>query len=215
MGDRWKPISDWCGMHDNCLFLFQRYAAQYFTRGKLVLEIGPEKGGSSYRELIGDSTLVWDTVDIAKDNEGLTYIATDEYSFPIADNSYDIVLSGNVLEHVRKIWVWIREVARVCKKGGLVVVTNPVSWPYHEAPYDCWRVFPEGMRALYEEAGLSVILSTFDSLENHGYKRYIPGMSLMSMSWKRRTLNRVLGALRMPVERSYDTITIGEKKAAS
>ena len=81
-------------MHENSLLLFQRYAAQYFTRGKRVLEIGPEKGGSSYRKLVEDATPVWDTIDIDQANQGLTYISTDEYSFPISDNCYDIVLSG-------------------------------------------------------------------------------------------------------------------------
>lgn len=199
-------------MHENSRLLFERYAKQYFTSGKRVLEIGPEEGGSSYKKLIGDLSPLWDTLDIRRGDEKLTYIAPDEYSFPIPDNSYDIVLSGQVLEHVRKIWVWMREVARVCKVGGIVVTINPVSWPYHEAPFDCWRAFPEGMRALYEEAGLSVDLSLFNSLEAPGYRRYIPGLSLQCMSWKRRAVNRIFGVLGMQVERSYDTVTIGEKK---
>jgi SAM-dependent methyltransferase len=199
-------------MHENSRLLFERYAKQYFATGKRVLEIGPEEGGSAYKKLIGDLSPVWDTLDIWRADEKLTYIATDEYSFPIPDNSYDIVLSGQVLEHVRKIWVWMREVARVCKVGGIVVTINPVSWPYHEAPFDCWRAFPEGMRALYEEVGLSVNLSLFNSLETPGYRRYIPGMSLQRMSWKRRAVNQIFGVLGMQVERSYDTVTIGEKK---
>jgi hypothetical protein len=38
-------------------------------------------------------------------------------------------------------------------------------WVYHEAPIDCWRMFPEAMRALYEEAGLIVELREWGSLE--------------------------------------------------
>ena len=66
---------------------------------------------------------------------------------------------------MRKIWLWIKELTRVCKVGGLVITINPVSWPYHEHPIDCWRAFPEGMRALYEDASLEVLLSIFESLE--------------------------------------------------
>jgi len=106
----------------------------------------------------------------------------------------------------------MKEVARVCKPRGLVITVNPVSWPYHEAPYDCWRIYPEGMRALYEETGLRVLMSCFDSLEEPGYRRYIPGESLEALSPKARLAYRVLGrVLGFPVKRSYDTITIGEK----
>ena len=199
-------------MHENCRLLFEQYAREHFTPGKRILEIGPEAEESAFKKLVGWESLLWETVDIRLTGHRLTHLAPNEYSFPIPDNCYDIVLSANVLEHVRKIWVWIREVARVCKGGGLVITINPVSWPYHEAPYDCWRAYPEGMRALYEDAGLSVIHSVFDSLESPGYKRYLPGRSMERLSWKGRAAYRVLGVLGMPVERSYDTITIGEKK---
>lgn len=99
-----------------------------------------------------------ETVDLFPEPR-LTYVATDEYAFPIPDESYDLVLSGQVFEHVRKIWVWMKELSRVCKAGGTVITINPVSWPYQEAPIDCWRAYPEGMCALYDDASLDVSLS--------------------------------------------------------
>lgn len=197
-------------MHQNSKLLFGKYARRYFCPDMQILEIGPDAFPSSYQTIVGDNSLVWDTLDICE-YPNLTYVASKDYSFPIADNSYDIVLSGQVLEHVKRIWIWIKEVARVCKEGGLVITINPASWPYHEAPVDCWRVFPEGMKALYEEAGLKVIMSTFESLEVPCYRRYIPGRSPEVQGKKQRMANRLLGKLGFPVERAYDTITIGEK----
>ena len=104
-------------------------------------------------------------------------MASSEYSFPVPDETYDVVLSGQVIEHVRKIWVWMREVARVCKAGGIVITINPVSWPYHEAPIDCWRAYPEGMKALYEDSKLEVIFSGWESLEEPQFRNYMPGAS--------------------------------------
>src|SRR5207249_4485149 len=135
--------------------LFETYATRYFSPGMSVLEIGPDKFPSSYQNIVGSKIVKWDTLDLS-DNPNLTYIPVTEYTFPILDNVYDIVLSGQVLEHVKKPWTWIKEVARVCRKGGFVITINPVSWPYHEAPVDCWRVYPDGMKALYDEAGLEV-----------------------------------------------------------
>ena len=102
-------------MHTNSALLFQKYAAPYFLENKRALEIGPNF--PSHYKILSKNVATWDTLDIYQDPR-LTHVAMSEYSFPIADNSYDIVLSGQVIEHVRKIWVWMKEVARVCKIGG-------------------------------------------------------------------------------------------------
>ena len=167
--------ADGPSMHPNSTLLCQKYATDYFRDGMRVLEIGPDGFPSTYRQLVAEKKLSWETLDLYRDDR-LTYTALSEYAFPIADNSYDLVISGQVIEHVRKIWVWMKEVARVCRVGGIVITVNPVSWPYHEAPIDCWRAFPEGMRALYEDSSLDVILSEWGSLEATGYRRRLPGL---------------------------------------
>ena len=197
-------------MHSNSKLVFQRYARPHFTPNARVLEIGPDAHPSTYQTMVADPTIIWDTLDRSP-APNLTYTAMSDYEFPIPDDAYDIVLSGQVIEHVRKIWVWIREVARVCRPGGLVITIGPVSWPYHEAPVDCWRAYPEGMKALYEEAALSDVWCWWGSLEATGHRRFIPGRSA---EWQPRVLNlsyRMLGGLGLPVEVAYDTITIGRK----
>lgn len=198
-------------MHTNSKLLFQKYAKQYFRPGMRVLEIGPGAIPSVYQDLINDGSIVWHSLDI-KHYPSLTYCAPSEYEFPIDSEAYDIVLSGQVLEHVRQIWVWIQEVSRVCKVGGSVITINPVSWPYHEAPVDCWRVFPEGMKALYEYASLQVMFSRCESLEANG-RPHIPGQSAEWQTVRMRRAYKVLGLFGFPVECAYDTITIGERLA--
>lgn len=196
-------------MHANSRMLFEKYAKPYFRPGLSVLEIGPNAIPSTYRTMVADEAITWHTLDIRQDAE-LTYRSTSEYSFPVESETYDIVLSGQVIEHVRKIWLWIRELARVCKTGGLVITISPVSWPYHEAPVDCWRVFPDGMKALYEEASLDVRFCRFESLEASG-RRHVPGRSAEWQDPKLRLAYKLLGLVGFPVECAYDTITIGEK----
>ena len=197
-------------MHLNSELLFLKYAKEYFNSKIKVIEIGPDKVPSTYNCLIRDTTITWDTLDIYKSNK-VTYCVPEENVYPINDNYYDIVLSGQVMEHVKKIWMWIKELARICKRNGYVIIINPVSWIYHESPIDCWRAYPEGMKALYEEAGLEVVMSVWESLEIPNYRRYTPGISLQHHGWKYRIINMLLGKFGWPVERSYDTITIGRK----
>src|SRR4051794_36539960 len=164
-------------MHTNSKLLFQKYAAPLFRSGMKVLEIGPDFFPSTYRRLLpGDLSLEWHTLDLF-DNPQLTYPNSPEYSFPIPDGSYDVVLSGQVIEHVRKPWRWMPELGRVTKPGGMVITINPISWHFHQAPIDCWRIYPDGMKALYEDASLTVTFSTWESLEMPGFRRYQPGVS--------------------------------------
>jgi ubiquinone/menaquinone biosynthesis C-methylase UbiE len=151
-------------MHLNSRLLFEKYALDFIQPGMKVLEIGPNECPSVYQKMAQRDGVVWHTVDIQQ-NAWLTYRMSDEYSFPIESESYDVVLSGQVIEHVRKIWVWMREVARVCKAGGTVISVNPVSYGYHESPIDCWRIFPEGMKALYDDCGLDSIVCIAEALE--------------------------------------------------
>ncbi len=190
-------------MHLNSRLLFEKHAPRIFQDHQSVLEIGPDGFPSTYRRLVSNSTLDWQTLDITGDPR-LTYQATDEYRFPIAAETFDIVLSGQVIEHVRKTWLWIQEVARVCKPGGYVITVNPVSWGYHEAPIDCWRIYPEGMRALYDEAGLEVEYCAAESLEpwSHRVPKYL------------RLFRKVLTRGELPASGLppvIDTITIGRK----
>lgn len=154
-------------MHHNSKLIFEKYAKQHFKGGMRVLEIGPDRFPSSYLRIVWDDAITWETLDLYQSDK-LTYISTTGYRFPIPTGTFDIVLSGQVIEHVKKVWLWMKEVARVCKQGGLAITINPVSWPFHEAPVDCWRIYPEGMKALHEDAGLETKLSVFEALEPCG-----------------------------------------------
>ncbi len=105
-------------MHLNSRLIFEKYATEYFPAGARVLEIRSRRFPSAYRAMVDRGNLSWDTLDIHQ-NPSLTHVAPSEYSFPVPDDTYDVVVSGQVIEHVRKIWVWMREVVRVCKVGEL------------------------------------------------------------------------------------------------
>jgi SAM-dependent methyltransferase len=150
-------------MHPNSMALFNRYALEHFYKRVRVLEIGPNAFPSAYQYGCKGRYASWDTLDIGS-HPKLTYKRSNPYKFEIPDNRYDIVLSGQVIEHVPRPWVWMREVARVTTVGGLVITIAPVSWKYHKCPVDCWRIYPDGMNALYEHAGIVPIYSTFTCL---------------------------------------------------
>src|SRR6187551_833147 len=60
-------------------------------------------------------------------------------SMPFADESFDSALCNVALEHVVDAERAIRELARVVRKGGHVVVAVPFLQPYHPSPGDSRR----------------------------------------------------------------------------
>src|SRR3984957_8291891 len=134
-------------MHGNTRKLFKKYAREYFQPNMRVLEVGAALP-SALQQIVRDASIRWETVGI--DSEfPFTYVGS-EYSYPVESGTFDIGVAAKVMEHVRKPWVWIKELARVCKPGGHVVTINPVSWPFHEYPIDCWRAYPDGGRTIFQ-----------------------------------------------------------------
>lgn len=83
------------------------------------------------------------------------------YHIQDAPNEYDAVISGQCLEHVERFWLLVPEMSRVLKPGGLMVVAAPWKWNIHKNPLesDCWRILPDGMKILLQDAGLADIIA--------------------------------------------------------
>jgi ubiquinone/menaquinone biosynthesis C-methylase UbiE len=71
----------------------------------------------------------WDTTRID--------LVSDISSIPAPDASFDAVLCTEVLEHVPDPLAAIRELARLVRPGGSIVLTVPFCSLTHFAPYHC------------------------------------------------------------------------------
>ena len=123
-----------------------------------VLDVGSrrvQRGAPTYRSLMppawtytGCDTTPGDNVDL---------VQLGEYRIRQEAGLYDVVISGQCLEHVRHPWLLAAEMARMLKPGGWALWTAPWIWHYHPHPIDCWRILPDGMKALMESAGLTCL----------------------------------------------------------
>jgi SAM-dependent methyltransferase len=80
----------------------------------------------------------------------------DGNRLPFADESVDTVLSTEVLEHVPDPRRCVREMARILKPGGRLLVTVPFVHPLHELPLDFYRFTPGALADFARGAGLEV-----------------------------------------------------------
>jgi SAM-dependent methyltransferase len=205
-------------VHQNSLLLFREHVAQRIPKDGRILEIGADGDPSTFARECG-CPAGWETADLASeagewsgDGSRARVLMPSEYEIPIESDHFDVVLSGQVAEHVREIWTWMRELARVTKPGGRVITISPVSWPYHEAPVDCWRMYPAAMEALSEFAGLTVEFSWWASLEPKLSRRTYPGLgsdqiagNVRGLAWR---IRRLVG---WPIPVAYDLVTVAWK----
>lgn len=130
-------------------FVFQRSILAYHEAAMRVagrvLEIGT---GSGYGvELIAPHTTYFTTLDKHR-AEGLTFPANVEFieakvpPLPFADETFDCVITFQVVEHIRRDGEFIREISRVLKPGGHLLITTPnrtmslTRNPWHVREYD-------------------------------------------------------------------------------
>jgi SAM-dependent methyltransferase len=101
-------------------------------------------------------------VDI-EDGAGVDVVLTDPYKSPFENNSIDIVVTGQMLEHCEFFWLTVSEIARILKPGGYLLAVAPSSGHVHRFPVDCWRFYPDAYAAMAKWSGLSVVDSWTDT----------------------------------------------------
>lgn len=74
----------------------------------------------------------------------------------IEDSSVDMVLSTQVLEHVRDPRIYLAECRRVLRPGGILVLSTHGLMVYHADPIDFWRWTSAGLREELQQVGFSI-----------------------------------------------------------
>lgn len=92
---------------------------------------------------VGDPEWDYSRIDVRANLEAL----------PFRANSVDVVLNIQVLEHVRKPDVVVREFYRILKPGGKLLLTAPQGWHEHQKPHDYYRFTQYSLRELFRTAG--------------------------------------------------------------
>jgi ubiquinone/menaquinone biosynthesis C-methylase UbiE len=105
------------------------------VKGKTVLDVGCGDGALTYRIAKKGA----DVIGIDNSEEGIklakeifnkkkisaNFILTDAYKMPIENNSIDCAVLSDVIEHVRKPERLLKEIKRVLKNNGKLVISTP------------------------------------------------------------------------------------------
>jgi SAM-dependent methyltransferase len=122
------------------------FASKYGERPLRILDLGAGAGGVSlalgsearYRVTAVDVVMNPDLVELRGDTE---YAVASADTLPFKDGSFDAVLCLETIEHLPKAKPAAREMMRVLKSGGLVMITTParLRWLCKPDPhYQIW-----------------------------------------------------------------------------
>lgn len=110
---------------------------ELFVPSKLILDIGGKKDNK--RGLFDLSKYGAKVKYVNIDQSSNPDIVSDAASIPLPDNSADIIIMGEILEHVPEPVLVLKEAYRLLKPGGLVLATVPFMYPVHADPFDFGR----------------------------------------------------------------------------
>jgi 2-polyprenyl-3-methyl-5-hydroxy-6-metoxy-1,4-benzoquinol methylase len=101
--------------------------------------------------------------DVGQNSLGTVDVIADLSKVPLPDASFDVILCTEVLEHIPDTAAAFTELRRLCRPGGVVILTTPFMYPLHEEPHDFVRLTPHLLQRRAVEAGFTV-----SELTTHG-----------------------------------------------
>jgi len=143
----------------NVKFFLSSCADKYDGESISLLDIAPQdhEGAKEFFKKSRISTLDIDS------NSGATFIADicKNNSEIIPDNYFDIIVCTEVLEHTLNPFLAIKEMKRMLKSGGLLLISAPFNFRIHGPLPDCWRFTEHGLKELLKDFKIEIkILET-------------------------------------------------------
>lgn len=133
-GERMDPKKQFGRDRLNYIYHESRYKfAETYIKNKAVLDLGCGSGygtkilsGSAKKVLAIDISK--DTIDFAKNNfgnENIEFKCANVFETGVNNNSVDVVVCFEVLEHVETPDLLLTEIKRVLKEDGLLIISTP------------------------------------------------------------------------------------------
>jgi SAM-dependent methyltransferase len=136
---------------DHITRFLERMGEHPELRSGKLLEIGPQDKLGARHFFKGCTIDTFDIVDTYKPTI-VGDITTTNVS--IRDDTYDCVVCMDVLEHCLEPFAAVREIRRILKHGGYLLVSAPLNFRIHGPIPDCWRFTEHGFRILLKDFGI-------------------------------------------------------------
>jgi SAM-dependent methyltransferase len=163
-------------------------AIERFARGSLVdLGCGTVPLYGAYLPLVSDVTCVDWPGSLHEVSHVDEFIDLNE-PLPFADQSFDTILSTDVLEHIWNHAMFWSEMSRVLRPDGHIILGTPFFYWLHEEPHDYFRWTRHALQRACTDVGLQAVAVT----PYGGPLDIIADLLLKTISLKSQSISRFL-----------------------
>lgn len=122
-----------------------------------LLDIGC--GSKPYKDLFFkvEKYIGLEIKDKGNRNHRYADVLYDGKIMPFKNEEFDCIFLSQVFEHVFNPYDFLKEINRITKKEGFLLLTVPFIWDEHEIPYDYARYTYFGLKYLLESYGFQLI----------------------------------------------------------
>lgn len=141
-----------------------KYIEEYKNQNDGNLSFMDVGGRNSEYECFARGFDKYNVLEVDKNAKGKNLIYGDICSCStVPDNSYDIVFSRDVFEHIKEPWLAAEECVRITKNGGLNLHITLFSWRWHPCPVDMYRYTHQGLSFLFERTKkMDILFAGYD-----------------------------------------------------
>ena len=133
-----------------------------------ILDVGSfdKTGHYNYGMVLNEKNWTYTGLDL-KEGNNVDVVIENPYEWSeIEENAYDVVVTGQALEHIEFFWLTMGEIERVLRPGGYVCIIAPSAGPRHGGNMpNCYRFYEDGLRAMAKYVDLEVLHASVDNRE--------------------------------------------------
>ena len=142
-------------MHQSVIDWVSGITRSHNFAGKGVLEVGSLDVNGSVRPLFAGAGC-YTGIDF-RVGPGVDALM-NAHNLGFGDESFDVVISTEMLEHDDEFWLSMVEMGRVLKRQGLLIITaRGNGFMPHDYPADFWRFMPVSFHKLLSLAGCEAL----------------------------------------------------------
>ena len=171
------PELDYTG-HPAVISFFEKNVKPLISKNRNVINLGSSRGEvlghlqknvrEDFYDFLEQRQVKYKKIDQEYYPDEQNIVANAENIKEIVDNeSQNLVIAVELLEHTEHFWNIINETIRICKVGGYIFITCPsFNYPKHEYPIDLWRIGSKTLSGFFPKPYFKIV-----KIEKEGDKK--------------------------------------------